>query len=165
MRSIEIENLDANAFDTFGNVIDFRLSSPRVINQGMCLRFSDLAELGHDPSGRLGVSLFKARLHQLPYVFKMVERHPLGPQTFLPLDGEPFLVIVDEDMGGQPRGHPRAFLTDRYQGINFRRGTWHGVLTPLYGSGLFAVIDWIGVASNVDEFWWPEPWIVGQDSI
>ncbi|MFZ9132361.1 MAG: ureidoglycolate lyase, partial [Gemmobacter sp.] len=41
------------------------------------------------------------------------------------------------------------------------RNTWHGVLTPLAGSGLFAVIDRIGPGANLEEHHLADPWTVG----
>ena len=69
-------------------------------------------------------------------------------------DGGP--AVPAPDAGGSP-GRPRAFLTAPGQGINFHRGTWHGVLTPLSAPGLFAVVDRIGTTANLEEHWLPEP--------
>ncbi|HBD90118.1 MAG TPA: Ureidoglycolate hydrolase, partial [Gemmobacter sp.] len=63
------------------------------------------------------------------------------------------------DQGGTP-GKPRAFLTDGAQAINFHRGTWHGVLTPLAEPGLFAVVDRIGATPNLEEHHYAAPWII-----
>ncbi|MCY4541168.1 MAG: ureidoglycolate lyase [Rhodobacteraceae bacterium] len=164
MKNIEIEPMDADAFAEFGDVIECSRGVPTTINEGMCQRFSDLANLAHDSSGRLGVSIFRSRLRTLPYELDLVERHPLGPQAFLPMDGEAFLVTVARDVGGSP-GHPRAFLTQRWTGVNIRRNAWHGVLTPLSGTGLFWVVDWIGESGNLIEHRWPEVWIVGEECI
>jgi ureidoglycolate lyase len=89
----------------------------------------------------------------------MVERHPEGSQAFLPMTAAPFLVIVAPDAGGVP-GTPRAFLTAHGQGVNYHRGTWHGVLTPLSAPGLFAVVDRIGTTPNLEEHWFATPWTV-----
>ncbi len=88
-----------------------------------------------------------------------MERHPEGSQAFLPMSAHGFLVTVAEDAGGKP-GQPRAFLTEPGQGVNFHRGTWHGVLTPLKAPGLFAVVDRIGDTPNLDEFLLDPPVIV-----
>jgi ureidoglycolate lyase len=112
--------------------------------------------------GRAGISLFKAQLRSLPYRLDMMERHPDGSQAFLPMDVHPFLVIVAEDEGGKPCT-PHAFLTHTGEGINLHRGTWHGVLTPLAGNGLFAVVDRIGETPNLEEHWFDAPFeVVGQ---
>ena len=59
-------------------------------------------------------------------------------------------MVVAEDDSGAP-GPVHAFLTAPGQAINFHRGTWHGVLTPLHAPGLFAVIDRIGAGGNLEE--------------
>ncbi|MEM9780826.1 MAG: ureidoglycolate lyase, partial [Pseudomonadota bacterium] len=92
----------------------------------------------------------------LPYRLEMLERHPLGAQAFLPMTQNPFLVIVAPDAEGRP-GPPRAFLTAPGQGVNYHRGTWHGVLTPLHAPGLFAVVDRIGPGQNLEEHWLDQP--------
>ena len=153
MQDIHIEPLTAEAFAPFGEVLeasgDFRL-----INDGMCQRHHDRARLdfGADTgNGRAGISVFNAQPRALPYTFDLIERHPDGSQAFVPMSEHPFLVIVSPD----PAALPRAFLTNGAQGINFHRGTWHGVLTPLHGPGLFAVIDRIGTTPNLEEYRYP----------
>jgi ureidoglycolate lyase len=70
-------------------------------------------------------------------------------------------VVVAPDDGGVP-GRPLAFVTAPGQGINLRRGTWHGVLTPLYPPGLFAVIDRIGPGANLQEHNINPPYTITQ---
>ena len=53
-----------------------------------------------------------------------------------------------------------AVMTNGAQGINFHRGTWHGVLTPLHAPGLFAVIDRIGSTANLEEYRYAQAWRV-----
>lgn len=144
--------LTAAAFAPFGDVLDAAGTPDRLINQGLCERFHDRARLDFGADGHAGISIFNARPRSLPYRLAMMERHPEGSQAFLPLHQHPFLVIVAPDAGGAP-GRPLAFLTAPGQGINFLRGTWHGVLTPLHAPGLFAVIDRIGPTPNLEEHW------------
>lgn len=155
---IATEPLTAEAFAPFGEVLDVTGTPDKMINQGLCARFHDLATLDF-VEGRAGISLFQAELRALPYRLDMMERHPLGSQAFIPMSQDGFLVIVAEDDGGRPAA-PRAFLSAPGQAINFHRGTWHGVLTPLSGSGLFAVIDRIGGGDNLEEAWFEAPWEV-----
>lgn len=89
----------------------------------------------------------------------MVERHPLGSQAFMPMSLDPFLVVVAPNAGGKP-GQPLAFRTAPGQGVNIARNTWHGVLTPLHAPGLFAVIDQIGDGTNLEEYWFDQPFTV-----
>ncbi|WP_407496162.1 ureidoglycolate lyase [Pseudooceanicola sp. MF1-13] len=155
---IFIQPLTAEAFAPFGDVLDVTGTPDKFINQGMCARHHDRARVDF-ADGRAGISLFDAVPRSLPYLLEMVERHPEGSQAFLPMTQHPFLVIVAPDEGGQP-GRPLAFLTAPGQGINFHRGTWHGVLTPLNDPGLFAVVDRIGEGTNLQEHWFDAPYNV-----
>ena len=160
--TIRIQPLTARAFAPFGDVLAATGAPDKIINQGLCGRFHDRAQLDFGPQGRAGISVFNAEPRALPYRLDMVERHPEGSQAFLPLHQNPFLVIVAPDHDGTP-GQPRAFVTDGAQGINFHRGTWHGVLTPLSAPGLFAVVDRIGATPNLHEHWFTEPYRVDRD--
>ncbi|WP_417721081.1 ureidoglycolate lyase [Salipiger sp.] len=155
---IVAEPLEAAAFAPFGEVLETSGPPDRIINQGLCGRFHDRAGLDFG-DGRAGISLFKAEPRTLPLTLEMVERHPEGSQAFLPMSFDPFLVIAAPDEGGRP-GRPRAFHTRPGQGVNLRRGTWHGVLTPLHAPGLFAVIDRIGEGPNLEEHWFEDPYLV-----
>lgn len=139
--------LTVEAFTRFGDVLEATGQPDQIINDGFCGRWHDLAKLD-TTDGRVGLSLFKAEPRSLPYRLEMLERHPDGSQAFLPMSQDPFLVVVAPDEEGRP-GQPQAFITSPGQGINFHRGTWHGVLTPLSGPGLFAVIDRIGPGNNL----------------
>jgi len=147
---IVIERLDARAFAPFGDVIELGDAPDVLINRGLCGRHHDLAKLDFIDEGRAGISLFDATPYPLPHVLDLVERHPLGSQAFLPMSIDPFLVIVAEDDDGRPV-RPRAWLSNGRQGINYHRGTWHGVLTPLSRPALFAVVDRIGDGDNLHE--------------
>lgn len=147
--SVVVRPLTSDAFAPFGDVIAVDGAPDMIINQGKCGRFHDRATLAFDDA-RAGVSLFKAECRALPYALDLLERHPLGSQCFIPMTNDPFLVITAKDDNGIP-ATPVAFITDGTQAINFHKNTWHGVLTPLSGSGLFAVIDRIGEGSNLEE--------------
>ncbi|SLN72640.1 ureidoglycolate lyase [Ruegeria meonggei] len=155
---VVIAPLTAEAFAPFGDVIDCAGDPDKLINQGQCGRYHDRAALDFS-DGRAGVSLFNANPRSLPYQLEMVERHPEGSQAFIPMTHQSFLVIVAPDIAGQP-GVPLAFCTAPGQAVNYHRGTWHGVLTPLQGSGLFAVVDRIGAGSNLEEHWFDTPYEV-----
>ena len=158
--TIAVEPLTAAAFRSFGDVLDCAGDPDRIINQGLCGRYHDRARLEFGAGGRAGISVFRSELRTLPYRLEMVERHPEGSQAFIPMDAEPFMVIVARDASGAP-GRPAEIRTEPGQGVNYLRNTWHGVLTPLAGSGVFAVIDRIGDTPNLEEFWFKTPYIVG----
>jgi len=159
MTPIAIHPLTAAAFAPYGEVLEATGEPDKIINQGLCGRFHDRATVDVS-DGRAGISIFKSEARVLPYRLEMVERHPDGSQAFLPMSLDPFLVIVAPDEGGSP-GRPLAFRTAPGQGINFFRGTWHGVLTPLSEPGLFAVVDRIGDGPNLEEHWFSTPYLVG----
>ncbi|MFD2175725.1 ureidoglycolate lyase [Rhodobacter lacus] len=151
MQEMRIEALTKEAFAPFGDIIDVLGPPTKQINAGLCGRHDDLARLSFEGPGRAGISLFDAQARALPYTLDLVERHPLGSQAFLPLDGVPFLVCVAEDAGGHPVRF-RAFLTAPGQGINLLRNTWHGVLAPIGAPGRYAVVDRIGAGENLEEY-------------
>ena len=154
---IRAEPLTAEAFAPWGEVLETSGEPDRIINEGRCGRWHEQGRL--DVEGRAGISIFRSQSVRLPYAFRLVERHPLGSQAFLPMTEHPFLVIVAPDEGGAP-GRPRAFVTAPGQAINLARGAWHGVLTPLADPGLFAVVDRCDDGPNLEEYLYDEPWVV-----
>ncbi len=157
-KTITARALTAEAFMPFGDVIERSGAPDKIINQGMCGRHHDLARMDFG-SGRAGISLFDAKARSLPHTVDMVERHPEGSQAFMPVDGVPMLIIVAEDEAGQPV-NLKAFVSQPGQSVNLHRGTWHGVLAPLGSPGRFVVVDRIGDGDNLEEFWFPEPYVV-----
>jgi len=147
---IKVEPLTAEAFAPYGDVMDTAGAPDKIINAGLCGRYHDRATLDFGTDGRAGISLFNAEPRSLPYTLDLLERHPDGSQAFIPMTPAPFLVVVASDVGGRPNA-PRAFITAPHQAVNFHRGTWHGVLTPLKAPGLFAVVDRIGETANLEE--------------
>ncbi len=160
-RQIRIEAITPACFAPFGDLIDISGAPDKIINQGQCGRFHDRATLDFT-DGQAGLSLFNANPRALPYQLDLVERHPEGSQAFIPMSHQPFLVIVAPDEDGKP-GRPRAFMTQSGQAVNYHRGTWHGVLSPLHGPGLFAVVDRIGPGENLQEHWFDDPYVVVGD--
>lgn len=156
---IEAVPVTAEAFAPFGQVLEPGSVSPTMINEGLCARFTDLATMDV-VDGRIGMSLFQAEIRPIPHRLTLLERHPLGSQCFIPLGNSSFLVIVAPDHGGVP-GLPSAFVAGPEQPVNIHRNIWHGVLTPISGSGLFAVIDRIGPGPNLEEHPLSEPVDIG----
>lgn len=154
-KTILTQPLTAEAFAPFGEVLEVSGTPDRLINAGKCGRFHDRAILDF-ADARAGISIFKSESFSLPFSLELVERHPEGSQAFICMTDDPFLVVAAPDLGGTP-GTPLAFITDGRQAINIHRNVWHGVLTPLSGPGLFAVVDRIGTTRNLEEHWFPAP--------
>lgn len=162
MNKIKARPLTAELFAPFGDVLEADGTPDKMINAGLCGRYHDRATLDFS-DGRAGASLFHAEARALPYSLEMVERHPVGSQLFVPMSADPFLVTVAPDQNGTPAA-PLAFLTDPGQAVNFHKGTWHGVLTPLSDPGLFVVIDRIGPGANLEEHWFDQPYLITNDT-
>jgi ureidoglycolate lyase len=149
VRSLRIEALSHEAFAPFGDVID-TIDATNVIdiNDGTAQRFHALALIDADADGGTPViSIFRAQPRELPFMVRMLERHPLGSQAFMPLAANPYLVVV----GSSPDDVPRAFLAQPGQGINLHRGVWHHPLLALKVTSDFLVIDRTGAGNNCDE--------------
>ena len=155
---LTLEPLTREAFAPYGDVIEVSAKPDKLINQGMCGRFHDLAKLDFG-SGQAGISLFDAQARHFPYSLDMMERHPEGSQAFIPLSGVPMIISVANDNSGKP-GQPRAFLSEPHQSINIHRNTWHGVLAPVEHAGQYIVIDRIGDTPNLEEYYFQDPYIV-----
>lgn len=160
-RIIRTEPLTPEAFAPFGQVLDTTGAPDKIINQGMCGRYHDRAQLDI-VDGRAGISMFKAEARSFPIILDMVERHPDGSQAFLPMSYDPFVIVVAPDEDGVP-ARPRAFISKPGAGVNYNRGTWHGVLTPLSTPGLFAVVDRIGDGPNLEEHWFDTPYTIENE--
>ncbi|WP_224816738.1 ureidoglycolate lyase [Hasllibacter sp. MH4015] len=158
MRSLVATAITAEAFKPYGEVIEVGTVQPLLINAGMCNRYTDLATFDIE-DGTVGLSLFQATLRDMPYTCDLLERHPLGSQCFIPMSDAAYLVIVAPDDGGRP-GPASAFLATHSVAVNLARNTWHGVLAPIAGSGLFAVIDRVGDGPNLEEYRMEEPVLV-----
>lgn len=160
-RAIAIQPLTRDAFAPFGQVIETDGAHHYPINKGMTERYHDLAriELGGAHPRPL-ISLFRGQPYTLPLRLDLVERHPFGSQAFYPLSDAPWLVIVAPDESGTP-GTPLAFRPAPGQGVNIAMNTWHGVLCPLDRPSDYLVVDRGGDGNNLEEFVYPEPWIVG----
>jgi ureidoglycolate lyase len=155
---LTVKSLDGISFQPFGDVLQTQGEPSVMINQGNCARYSNLAQLDF-ADGKAGISVFHAKPYESPLTLALLERHPKGSQAFIPLSETPFLIIVAEDHNGTP-GIPSVYLSNGFQGVNYHRNTWHGVLTPIEGNGLFAVVDRIGVGKNLEEYWLEAPYLI-----
>ncbi len=121
------------------------------INGNTAVRHDALARVdAASDSGHPIISLFVAQPRSLPFRLIELERHPLGSQAFMPLDGEPYLVVVAPTGPGGGPGLPLAFLARADQGVNFDKGVWHHPLLALNRTCRFLVVDRAGPGSNLD---------------
>lgn len=155
---LAVAALTRDAFARFGDVIEAAgAETIYLINEGTAQRFHDLARIDTDAEGgRTIVSVFRAQPRVLPFAIRMLERHPLGSQGFMPLGPHPYLVVVSEG----PDSVPCAFLAHPGQGINLHRGVWHHPLLALDATSDFLVIDRGGAGANCDEVELATAWTI-----
>jgi ureidoglycolate lyase len=152
MISLSIAPLTKAGFAPFGEVVESADVKPKLINEGFAERFDDLAQIDvAAEGGEVNISLFTGAARPVPLVIKLMERHPLGSQLFMPLNGAPWLVVVctDPDV---PSSY-RAFAASGRQGVNYARNCWHHPLLVVGDASPFVVIDRKGPGSNLEERW------------
>lgn len=160
--TLAIHPLTQEAFAPFGQVIEADPARMKYINGGNTERFHALAEAEVAGEGaRVILNIFRGQPRPFPYELTMMERHPFGSQSFSPLNGRPYLVVVSEDEGGRP-GVPQVFLAKGHQGVNYRRNIWHHPLMTIGEVSDFLVVDRDGPGNNLEEFFYEEPFIISQ---
>ena len=152
MKKLLPEALSAAAFAPFGELIAVDAAKRHFsINGGNTERYHDLAELVPGPDGKLIVSIFRGLPRQLPFAIEMMERHPLASQAFVPLNAQPYLVVVARPGPAPGPDDLRAFLARPGEGVNYAPGTWHHPLLALNEICDFLVVDRSGPGNNCDE--------------
>ncbi|HFB54722.1 MAG TPA: ureidoglycolate lyase [Hellea balneolensis] len=132
--------LTQHAFALFGDVIE-TCNNPLSINYGQTERFHDLANIDTSAhNGRTLVNIFRSTPLALPISIKIMERHPLSSQAFIPLSPHPYLVVV-APKGEFDESKIVAFLASPHQGVNYHAGTWHHYSLALDAVSDFLVID------------------------
>lgn len=140
------------AFAPYGDVIEMRGHTPSPMNQGWAERYHDLADVDMDePEGRTAISLARSRPETAPVSLRLVERHPLASQAFVPLGPQPFLVVVAPAGAVPTRDMLEAFVSNGAQGVNYRKGIWHHPMIALEAVSDFLIVDRKGPGNNCDE--------------
>jgi ureidoglycolate lyase len=157
---LSIQPLTDEAFAPFGDVIEARPSAMRLINGGTTERYHALSAPEVIGEGaRVILSIFRGQPRAFPYGLGMMERHPLGSQSFTPLSGRPFLLAVSPDEGGVP-GRPLLFHAQAHQGVNYHRNVWHHPLMAIGESSDFLVADRDGPGNNLEEYFFVHPFVI-----
>ncbi|MHA3104406.1 ureidoglycolate lyase [Acinetobacter sp. ANC 3791] len=163
--SIQLEPLTIESFAEFGEVIGCAGHDFFHINEAHTERYHALAHTETDAVGKIGISIFRnIKTTLLPFKIDMLERHPVGSQAFIPMQGQKFLIVVAPNLNAdQPDlKRLRAFISDGTQGVNYRAGTWHHPLLTLESPSDFAVIDRLGTGHNCDVFEFAEPVLIQE---
>lgn len=154
MNSLPIHPLTREAFAPFGEVIMLDGAKHYPINAGTTERFHALVRVDAAEQGGLPViSLFRSQPRPLPLPITVMERHPLGSQTFVPVTqsaDDEYLVVV-APAGEFDETKLKAFMAKGFQGVSYARGVWHHPLIALHRVSDFLIVDRIGEGNNCDE--------------
>ena len=161
---LELQPLTAATFAPYGEVIGIPAASPdavgaadgadgaggadvaaglpmRLINGGTSQRQDIRGSLQlHAQGGEPCVAIFRAQAQALAGPWRLLERHRLGTQTFIPLAGARCVVLVALGETAPNLATLAAFAVDGAQGFTLHADTWHHGLIAL-DAGDFVVIE------------------------
>lgn len=155
--SLEPQPLTADNFAPFGQVIEVDHHDPIIINSGNTERYDALGRVEIcGAQGYAVLNIFRAQPRQLPLRITMVERHPLGSQSFQPLSGEHYLVLVADSVERPNPEQLQVFFAHARQGVNYKPNIWHHPLLALNKVCDFLVVDRKGEGENCEEYYFDE---------
>ena len=137
--------LDAEGFAPFGTLAHLPAPGARA-DVGPAQNLRD----GVAPCLRWAV----ARRTPLPLRVTTMERHRYSSQSFIPLTGARWLVLVapKNAADGPDMARAMAFCLDGTQAITYAPDVWHHPLTALDDGAGFAVLTFLDGSGNDDEF-------------
>ncbi|GLQ32552.1 ureidoglycolate lyase [Litoribrevibacter albus] len=152
--------LTKEAFAPFGDVVEIEDQTGNIsqdnlimINGGNTERYDSLAKVQlSSPEDTAVINIFRAQPRSMPMNIEMMERHPRGSQSFHPLSGEDYLVLVADSVEALTPEHLHLFLAKGTQGINYHLNTWHHPVLGLNKVCDFLVVDRKGEGNNCEEF-------------
>jgi len=146
---IKPKKITRKNFKKFGDIISTKKIKSININDGYAKRFNDLCRINtSSKKGSTIVSIFSAKKRKFPMNIKMMEKHSLGSQAFIPMEETTFLVFV-APKGKKPNIKKlKSFIIPEQIGINYRPGIWHFPLISTKNMN-FLVIDRKGKGNNL----------------
>ena len=146
---IKPKKITRENFLKYGDLISKDNIKPMDINAGYAKRFNDLAKINTSKDkGETIVSIFSALKRSFPMKIDMMEKHPLGSQTFVPMKETIFLSFVAPP-GDVPKINKiQSFIIPPKMGINYKPGIWHFPLITTEDTD-FLVIDRKGSGNNL----------------
>ncbi len=152
MKYLPVIPLTAENFRQYGDVIELQDQPSFQINYGMADRHHAQAKVDvRDDKGYPVISLVHSKKYELPQKIKIVERHPLGSQAFIPRDKTAFVVVVAGAGDTVQASQLKAFKTNGEQGINYHTGIWHGLLLTPFDAMSFICVDRDGSGENCEQ--------------
>ena len=134
MIKIKIEKINKKNFLPFGHLIQKNHSVKEFnINQGTTKRFHQISNLDLNlEKGQPSISIFEGTPRPKPIIIKIMEKHPLATQTFLPIQDFNWLTVVAlEDTSLPDLSSLRCFSVNGNTGLTYNKNTWHHPLLVL----------------------------------
>jgi ureidoglycolate lyase len=138
-----------NNFSKYGDLISSNGINPMDINVGYAKRFDNLANIDTSKDeGKTIISIFSALKRTFPMKIDMMEKHPLGSQTFMPMKETTFICFVAPEGQFPEVNKIESFIIPPKSGINYKPGIWHFPLISTEDTD-FLVIDRKGSGENL----------------
>ena len=134
MIKIKIEEINKQNFLPFGHLIQKNNCVKEFnINQGTTKRFHQISNLELNlEKGEPAISIFEGTPRPKPILIKIMEKHPLATQTFLPIQDFNWLTVVAlEDTSLPDLSSLRCFSVNGNTGLTYNKNTWHHPLLVL----------------------------------
>ena len=145
--TLKAQPLTADAFAPFGDV----LAAPAQPGRSY---FDGLLD-NRRANARASLSIVNAvPAARLPLEVTLLERHEFSSQSFVPIQGGRWLVIVCPSCAnGEPDIlQARAFVTQPGQGLTYRCNVWHHGLIVLNEPASYAIVMWRDNTEADEEF-------------
>ena len=142
---INCQKLTKKSFSNFGDIITIEDDTQfKIINKGYTKKYelSQYKSNEKETINDISISVFRGLKRPMPLVINMLECHPLASQSFMPLNGNHWIIIVCEGNYEKPAlENLKCFIANKNQGVNYYPGTWHHPLVTLEKTQDFMVVD------------------------
>jgi len=128
INKIQIENINLDNFSEFGHVIHKDSAFKKIsINQGTTVRHHNISDLElNNEDGIPAISLFSGSPRNIPIEIKIMEKHPIASQSFLPIQNIDWLIVVSKEKNDMPDlDTMRCFHIKGDVGITYKKNIWH----------------------------------------
>ena len=159
VHQLTIEEFTPEAFQDFGDVLTVdALPKLPINNYSGANSIHGPVVLEADKDIEPEFILMRSQVR--PFVMRYLERHVRITQTFIPLEGKPYVFVGAPPQARLENGFPspdelRVFLVPGHVSINLHRGTWHEPAYPLQGDQMVLITSHAelttGLQTSVDD--------------
>ena len=156
-RTLTAQPLTAAAVAPYGEVLALRDGATRPVNAGTSQRIDLPSALSFDREGGAPMlAVFRAQAQDSAGPWSTMERHRLGTQSFIPLQGSRCLLLVALGGDAPDPATLAAFQVAGDQGFTLKAGIWHHPLLAR-DAGDFLVIERTGESVDCEVLQLAEP--------